>query len=166
MKFGLRLLCATLLLGCACSASAPRGTPKARPEERVSLEADGDFVFVLADAMGRVDSLDADRDPIAGISGCTRTYVEAEASTEVGAGSSGGYTLFEFDRAPDWPLQLRWRGEPTDTVTIIVHCTVNDSTCYGTAEAASAGGGRITRVKIERKLGRHSTMCSLRIVKL
>src|SRR5580765_4090106 len=125
MRFKARLLCSALLLGCACSASAPGGTPKVRPEERVSLEADGDFVFVLADALGRVDSLDADENPIAGISGCTRRYVEPEASTEVGAGSVSGYTLFEFDRAPEWPLQLRWRGEPTDTVRIIVHCTVN-----------------------------------------
>ena len=164
MRLRVQWLYTAVVLGCACSASAPGGGQKTRVEEVVTLEADGDLAFVLADAMGRVDSLDIAGKPVGGIGGCRRRYVEPEASTGEDAGKSSGYTVFEFDRSPKWPLQLRWRGERTDTVTVIVRCTLSDSACIASAAVPSAGGTRLSRVRIERKI--QGKACALRIIRL
>src|SRR5262249_27466949 len=157
---------AALILGCACSASAPAVMHAPPHKETATLEARGDVDFVLADAVGHVDSIDSAGKPVTTIAGCEREYFEAEASMLKDARTNSGLTMFTFNHSPVWPLQLRWTGQPTDTVSVVVRCTVNDSTCMATALVASSGGTRLSRLRIERKLGQRGGRCSLRIIRL
>ena len=154
MRLRAQGLVTALVLGCACGATSPAVVGGPSRKESVTLQARGYVNFTLEDVTGRVDSLNNAGKQVARIAGCEREYFEQEAGLEP-------YTMFTFGRAPYWPLELRWRGEPSDTVTVIVRCTVDDSTCVAGATVVSAGT-RVDRLKIERKLGQRG--CALKIV--
>ena len=167
MSARIQWLWAAVVLGCACSASAPKVVREPRLHDGLTLEVNGELrelEFVLVDVLGHADSLDAAGKPVAEIRGCTRRYVDPEASTDGGADRHGSYTIFEFDRSPDWPLELWWRGEVADTVALLARYTVSNSTCTVIDRVPSAGGNRASRVRIERD-GRGKA-CALKIRRL
>jgi hypothetical protein len=167
MKAGMRWLVAGVVLGCACSASAPSMVQKPRLPDGFTLHVHGkwgELDVVLVDALGSVDSLDASGEHVAEIKGCSRKYIEPEASTDEDAGQDPGSTRFEFNRSPDWPLELWWRSENPDSVSLIARYTISNSRCMVTDRIPSAGGNRLGRLKIERIVG--DGPCSLRIVRL
>ena|SRR5439155_10465348 len=167
MNARIQWLCAVVVLGCACSASAPKVVQEPRLRDGLTLELNGEMrelEFILVDALGRADSLDVAGKPVAEIRGCTRRQIDPEASTDEDADRHGSYTIFEFDRSPDWPLELWWRGELADTVSLLVRYTVSNSMCTFSDRVPSAGGTRLSRVRIERMI--HGKACALRIIRL
>ena len=75
MNARIQWLCAVVVLGCACSASAPKVVQEPRLRDGLTLELNGEMrelEFILVDALGRADSLDVAGKPVAEIRGCTR----------------------------------------------------------------------------------------------
>src|SRR5574341_525670 len=102
MNARMQWLVAAIVLGCACSASAPKVVEKPRRVDGFTLHVHGkwgELDVVLIDALGRVDSLDVSGEHVGQIRGCTRKYVEPEASTDENAGQASGSTRFEFNRS-------------------------------------------------------------------
>ena len=166
MKATMQWLWAGMVFGCACSASAPSLVQAPRLPDGVTIDVHGEtreLQFILVDALGRVDSLEADGSSVAEIEGCTREYIDPEASTDESVGRSGGSTKFSFNRSPDWPLELWWRGEASDTIVVFVSNTSRNVRCRVSDRIASAGG-KLSRLRIQRDM--RGKPCALRIVNL
>jgi len=167
MNARIQWLFAVVVLGCACSASAPKVVQEPRLRDGLTLELNGELRelgFILFDGSGHVDSLSVGGKAVTEIIGCKRKQIDPEASTDEDASRYGSYTIFEFDRSPEWPLELWWRGERVDTLSLLARYTVSNASCTVSDRFPSAGGDRLSRVRIER-VGQGKP-CALRVVRL
>jgi len=112
------------LVGCA--GTVP---PVGQQGTRATLIIEGRVRPVLADALGRRDSLDPFGDSASHIPGCRRTvHTDPTAPNDP---TATDVTTFFFDREPEWPLELRWQNSGDGTVYILASRMGRDGNCSG-----------------------------------
>jgi hypothetical protein len=147
----------------ACGTKDGRQGQDARPVG-FTIVVEGSVDVVLMDGLGRRDSMGLDGMGGESIPGCRRE--ENMGETSVDTQGSPPATIFYFQRAPEWPVEIRWRSDGKEKVVVSASGRTRDGSCMGEGYFRPRGQVRLERWQIRPKTREGGEPCVMLVESL